>query len=691
MSRPGTKVLLALSITGLLIAGLYVAWAASGGDGESDFVLEINPPGATVICLEAEGSTTTYQATLTCDEQTPDPSHTVEIDFTGNTGDPGSGSNSASIDVPTDSAGEYTITAEAEDLGLSATATLIVVEVTGVTADKDAVCVGCDVTFEVTTNPDGHEDMVQWTAEADEGQEPDTQAGGKTFTTHWDTKGEKTVTASCGTSSKDYTVTVAELVSLNVDGGGDAKMLTGGLDYPQYKLNLVATVDPAVAGCDVTFAFVTPDENAASGATKAAILTPLAATTDAAGNARVEVTSGDLIGHATVRASCGCDGSFADKQVHFVGVDAWIEVDGENVTSHGHTSDKPKVFVAVDEEREVKLREVQGAQGEKTKKYNGCTVTAEIVDEQPEDQGPVAQIANGTTTINAEGELTEAPTVTGCNPGTFRFQFTIQDVAESKGPVVRAKFKTDVFAVASVRFSKTEVRPGVGKYPDTVTVICPKKLALTFATSNTGRATVTPAAGSGGTVLTVNGVSLTPAANEGDTDLQAMAGDKVVGSIPITVVRPTFYVCPKEVKSSTCRAVRAGAPWTATWQVRFDVPYTVTFYDQCQKPLGANWNGALVEEATSPQGTRESLASRLSGSAAQGWCLLVFGQPMSKKDALAQHFSKDATLRRCWDQVFFVDGQQVNGRNTRWAWAQWDANAGKNFAHMTNSVWELPK
>lgn len=79
------------------------------------------------------------------------------------------------------------------------------VEVSSVTSDKDGACVGCGITFTATTNPPGHESDVEWFAP---GGDPSTGFGA-TFTTHWDTTGTKTVTASlCGTS-KSRQVTIA--------------------------------------------------------------------------------------------------------------------------------------------------------------------------------------------------------------------------------------------------------------------------------------------------------------------------------------------------------------------------------------------------------------------------------------------------------------------------------------------------
>jgi hypothetical protein len=80
------------------------------------------------------------------------------------------------------------------------------VEVPPVTSDKDATCVNCDIKFEITTNPAGHEGEVSWTG----GGNPATGSG-KTFTTKWADPGVKTVTATCGTSNKSKEVKIVKV------------------------------------------------------------------------------------------------------------------------------------------------------------------------------------------------------------------------------------------------------------------------------------------------------------------------------------------------------------------------------------------------------------------------------------------------------------------------------------------------
>jgi hypothetical protein len=85
--------------------------------------------------------------------------------------------------------------------------TVTAVELASVTSDKDSPAICEDVTFTVTTNPPGHEDLdtVQWSG----GGYPESQQGGTTFTTHWPCVGDKTVTASYCNSSKSKGVTVS--------------------------------------------------------------------------------------------------------------------------------------------------------------------------------------------------------------------------------------------------------------------------------------------------------------------------------------------------------------------------------------------------------------------------------------------------------------------------------------------------
>ena len=99
------------------------------------------------------------------------------------------------------------------DTDVSDSINVIVVEVASVTSDKDNTCIGCDITFTVTTNPAGYYDLIEWSG----GGTPPSQSGGATFTTHWDTAGIKTVTATCCDSAKQKQVTIVEVASVTSD------------------------------------------------------------------------------------------------------------------------------------------------------------------------------------------------------------------------------------------------------------------------------------------------------------------------------------------------------------------------------------------------------------------------------------------------------------------------------------------
>lgn len=98
-------------------------------------------------------------------------------------------------------AGTKTVTASC--CGSSISKPVTIVEVASVTSDKDETCDGVNVTFTVTTNPPGFGSLVSWSG----GGTPGTGAG-TTFTTKWSTGGTKTVTATCGTSSKSKQITI---------------------------------------------------------------------------------------------------------------------------------------------------------------------------------------------------------------------------------------------------------------------------------------------------------------------------------------------------------------------------------------------------------------------------------------------------------------------------------------------------
>ena len=79
------------------------------------------------------------------------------------------------------------------------------ITVNSVSSNKDVTCVDCNVTF--TANVSGSCSCVDWSG----GGDPCTASDTCTFTTHWDSPGTKTVTATpdCG-SSKQKQVTIAE-------------------------------------------------------------------------------------------------------------------------------------------------------------------------------------------------------------------------------------------------------------------------------------------------------------------------------------------------------------------------------------------------------------------------------------------------------------------------------------------------
>ena len=112
----------------------------------------------------------------------------------------------------------------------------VTIDVNSVSLDKEFECVGCDVTFTVTTDPSGHEGDVEWSAA---GGDPNSGSG-STFTTNWDTSGTKTATASlCGTSDSNQ-VTVVGVSSLLPDIG---TLMDDGDGDPNTKSYVVSIVD----------------------------------------------------------------------------------------------------------------------------------------------------------------------------------------------------------------------------------------------------------------------------------------------------------------------------------------------------------------------------------------------------------------------------------------------------------------
>ncbi|MBN2270886.1 MAG: hypothetical protein JXN61_09750 [Sedimentisphaerales bacterium] len=84
--------------------------------------------------------------------------------------------------------------------------------ISSIIAENDEICVGCDVTFTVTTNPAGNEDDVSWSCDGNPSSDT-----GVLFTTSWDTIGTKTITASLCDSSLEGEITIIEVVSVTAD------------------------------------------------------------------------------------------------------------------------------------------------------------------------------------------------------------------------------------------------------------------------------------------------------------------------------------------------------------------------------------------------------------------------------------------------------------------------------------------
>jgi len=107
--------------------------------------------------------------------------------------------------------------------------------------DANSVCVGCNVTFTVITDPCGHEDDVEWSAP---GGDPNSGTG-ETFTTSWDTAGIHTATASLCDSNDSNDVTVVEVASLEPnDPNVTYAELDDGDGDPNTRSFTVCIVDP---------------------------------------------------------------------------------------------------------------------------------------------------------------------------------------------------------------------------------------------------------------------------------------------------------------------------------------------------------------------------------------------------------------------------------------------------------------
>ncbi|MCK4787229.1 MAG: hypothetical protein KAV87_25945 [Desulfobacteraceae bacterium] len=119
----------------------------------------------------------------------------------------------------------------------------VVIDVNFVTPDANYVCVGCDVTFTVETDPCGYGDDVEWSAP---GGDPNSDTG-SSFTTSWDTAGIHTATASLCDSNDSNDVTVVAVASLEPNEPNDPNAITEIDDDdgdPNTRSFIVCIVDP---------------------------------------------------------------------------------------------------------------------------------------------------------------------------------------------------------------------------------------------------------------------------------------------------------------------------------------------------------------------------------------------------------------------------------------------------------------
>jgi len=128
------------------------------------------------------------------------------VDWSGGD-DPASQDGGRSFTTKWNTAGAKTVTATPDCGDSTKQKQVTIVKVDSVTSNFNVRCIGCDITFTVTTNPSGYYDLIEWSR----GGTPPSQSGGATFTTHWDTAGIKTVTATCCDSSKNKQVTIVEV------------------------------------------------------------------------------------------------------------------------------------------------------------------------------------------------------------------------------------------------------------------------------------------------------------------------------------------------------------------------------------------------------------------------------------------------------------------------------------------------
>jgi len=124
----------------------------------------------------------------------------------------------------------------------------IAIDIISLTSNKEIACVGCEIEFEVTLDPELY-DCVDWEADGD--ADPCYQAGEQTFTTKWDSptsqSNDTSVTVyTCYDYEDDQTekskeVTIVEVDSLEPDEGTE---IDDGDSDPNTKLFVVCIASP---------------------------------------------------------------------------------------------------------------------------------------------------------------------------------------------------------------------------------------------------------------------------------------------------------------------------------------------------------------------------------------------------------------------------------------------------------------
>lgn len=326
------------------------------------------------------------------------------------------GSDNCNVDLTAEDKGEYTITVKCGP-NHEKTKDITVVGLDDASANgAGPFCVESDIEFTGTTEPAGHEDLIEW-----EGGENPATGSGQMFTTQYTTEGMKTVTAKVGTDEEDIDVEVVDDLTI-IPGDGstcadgdpiqfEAWSCQGGTGTPQNVTSSATWTTSLTSASIGSNGELTPGSNAEQGTVTA----DWNGLTDDANATVDKITSVAGPGRACV-----------DQEVTFtvnfqfgMGGDVTWDVDGGTIINE---SDQDVTVKWLAGDAGSKTVKAECGSGSASTPIEVTEITALDVDKERACKGPTAQFTF-TATITGppddlEWEVTSGPSsvdVSSCN------------------------------------------------------------------------------------------------------------------------------------------------------------------------------------------------------------------------------------------------------------------------------------